>query len=83
MGCGVPPSGCQGGERQTCQHDQNPNIFGPKVPHEHGEWFALGAHHFFLPTANTLTRVVFKLGKLHLKMTAHILGNLVSPTPLL
>ena len=81
MGCGVPPGGCQGGEGQICQHDQNPNIFGSKVAHEHGASFALGADHFFVSTSDTLTRVAFKLGRLHVKMTAHILGNLESPTP--
>ena len=50
MGCGIPPGGCQGDEVQTRKHDQNPNIFGPKVAHEHSESFASGADHFILPT---------------------------------
>ena len=54
MGCGLPPGGCQGVEGQTREHDQNPNIFGSKVAHEHNASFALGADHFFLPTEYTL-----------------------------
>ena len=54
MGCGLPPGGCQGDGGQTRQHDQNPNISGPKVAHEHDEPFAPGALHFFLPTESTL-----------------------------
>ena len=83
MGCGLPPGGCQGDGGQTRQHDQNPNIFGPEVAPEHGEPYAPGALHFFLPTADTLTRDTFDLGRLHLKMTAHILRNLTRTTPLL
>jgi hypothetical protein len=54
MGCGVTPGGCQGDEGQTRQHDQNPNIFGPEVAHEHGASNEPRAHHFFLPTESTL-----------------------------
>jgi hypothetical protein len=56
MGCGVPPGGRHGDEGQTRQHDQTPNIFGPKVPHEHGASFAPRAHLFFLPTESTVWR---------------------------
>ena len=34
----------------------------------------------FRTKVDTLTRVGFDLARLHLKMTAHILGNLESPT---
>ena len=50
------PSGCHGDEGQTRQDDQNLIIFGPKVPHEHGESFAPEAPHFILPTESTLWR---------------------------
>ena len=56
MGCGVPPGGCQGDEGQTRQHDQNSNIFRPKVPHEHGASNEPRAHRFFLPTESTVWR---------------------------